>query len=80
MKNAKLYYITNSASKWGLTGRDFKELNQLHAKYADKGLEILMFPSNTFKQEPYNNEKIEKTYRGKLGAKWWISEMIDVNG
>ena len=39
-----------------------------------------MFPSNSFNQEPYNSDKIEKSYRGKLGAKWWISEKIEVNG
>jgi len=63
-----------------LTGRDFKELIQLHDTYASKGFQILMFPSNSFKQEPLLSEKIEKTYRGKLGAKWWISELIEVNG
>lgn len=39
-----------------------------------------MFPSNSFNQEPYDSDKIEKSYRGKLGATWWISEKIDVNG
>ena len=39
-----------------------------------------MFPSNSFKQEPSDSAKIEKVYREKLGAKWWISELIDVNG
>ena len=63
-----------------MTGRDFKELAQLHDTYASKGFQILMFPSNTFKQEPNNSPNIEKVYREKLGAKWWISELIDVNG
>jgi len=63
-----------------LTSRDFKELNQLEELYAARGLQIMMFPSNTFNQEPHDSDKIEKTYRGKLGAKFWISEKIEVNG
>ena len=53
---------------------------ELENTYASKGLQILMFPTNSFKQEPYDSDKIEKTYRGKFGAKWWISEKLDVNG
>ena len=40
----------------------------------------MMFPSNTFNQEPNDGNKIEEVYRGKLGAKFWISEKIEVNG
>ena len=70
----------NSASKWGLTSRDFKELNELYETYSSKGLQIMMFPTNTFNQEPNDGNKIEEVYRGKLGAKFWISEKIEVNG
>lgn len=40
----------------------------------------MMYPSNSFKQEPLDSAGIEEFYRNKKGAKWWISEMIDVNG
>ena len=55
-------------------------MNDLYDTYSDKGFQIMMFPSNTFKQEPYNDQKIEKVYRGKLGARWWIGEAVEVNG
>lgn len=40
----------------------------------------MMFPSNSFNQEPLKAQDIESSYRGKFGAKWWIGEKIDVNG
>lgn len=76
----KLYLVVNAGSKWGLTKRDFGQLVQLEDQYASKGLQILMFPSNSFNQEPLDSNGIEQTYRDVLGAKWWISEKISVNG
>jgi glutathione peroxidase-family protein len=41
--------IVNVASKCGLTPTNYKELAELHDKYAEsKGLRILAFPCNQF--------------------------------
>jgi glutathione peroxidase-family protein len=41
--------IVNVASKCGLTATNYKELAELHDKYAEsKGLRILAFPCNQF--------------------------------
>lgn len=44
--------IVNVASKCGLTATNYKELAELHDKYADsKGLRILAFPCNQFNSQ-----------------------------
>ncbi|KAJ8387741.1 hypothetical protein AAFF_G00150420 [Aldrovandia affinis] len=53
---------------------------QLHAKYAEKGLRILAFPSNQFgKQEPGTEEQI-KEFAKSYNAKYDLFSKIDVNG
>lgn len=78
--NKKVYLVVNSGSKWGLTGVNYKELVQIDESYGPKGLQILMFPSNSFNQEPLDEQGIQKFSRDKWGAKFFISEKIDVNG
>jgi len=54
----KVVMIVNTASKCGNTPQ-YAKLEALHEKYADKGLSILGFPANEFKQqEPGSNEEI----------------------
>ncbi|PQM34597.1 putative phospholipid hydroperoxide glutathione peroxidase [Prunus yedoensis var. nudiflora] len=56
----KVLLVINVASKCGLTNSNYTELNELHQKYKDQGLEILAFPCNQFgAQEPGSNEEIE---------------------
>jgi hypothetical protein len=44
--------IVNVASKCGLTPTNYKELAELHDKYAEsKGLRILAFPCNQFNSQ-----------------------------
>jgi len=55
-------------------------MQQLYAKYADKGFEILAFPCNQFgKQEPGTNEQI-KAFAASKGATFRIFDKIEVNG
>ncbi|KAL7293729.1 hypothetical protein TKK_0012799 [Trichogramma kaykai] len=72
--------IVNVASKCGLTENNYKQLNELHDKYAEsKGLRILAFPCNQFNgQEPGSPEEI-CSFAARKSVKFDLFEKIDVN-
>lgn len=74
--------IVNVASKWGMTDKNYKQLQALYDEFADsKGLRILGFPCNQFgSQEPGTNEEIKKFATEKYGVKFDMFSKIDVNG
>ncbi|XP_010522194.1 PREDICTED: probable glutathione peroxidase 2 [Tarenaya hassleriana] len=77
----KVLLVVNVASKCGLTGSNYKELNVLYDKYKEQGLEILAFPCNQFLgQEPGTNEEIQQTVCTKFKAEFPIFDKVDVNG
>lgn len=79
-KGKKAFLIVNVASKWGLTSRNYSELQQLHVAHSGNGLQILGFPCNQFGgQEPGTDEEIQHFAQGK-GATFPILAKIEVNG
>jgi glutathione peroxidase len=76
----KVVLVVNVASKCGLTPQ-YKQLQELYDKYADKGLVILGFPCNQFLgQEPGNEEQIKTFCETKYGVKFPMFAKVDVNG
>lgn len=76
----KLVLVVNVASKCGFTPQ-YKGLQELHEKYADKGLVILGFPCNQFgAQEPGSNQEILEFCELNYSVKFPIMDKVDVNG
>lgn len=76
----KVVYIVNVASYCGYTERNYQLINQLTAKYANKGLEVVVFPCNQFgAQEPGNGQEIT-TFAKSKGFSGIIMSKGDVNG
>jgi glutathione peroxidase len=76
----KLLLIVNVASRCGMTPQ-YKGLQALHEKYADKGLVVIGFPCNQFNsQEPGSDEEIKEFCQTNYGVDFLMSTKIDVNG
>ena len=76
----KVLLIVNTASQCGFTYQ-YKGLEALHRKYADRGVEVLGFPCNQFgKQEPGNAEEIRNFCSLNYDVTFPLFAKIDVNG
>jgi len=76
----KVVLVVNVASKCGFTPQ-YAGLEQLHEKYAPKGLAVLGFPCNQFgHQEPGTNEQILQFCQSKFNVKFDMFDKIEVNG
>lgn len=76
----RVILIVNVASKCGYTGQ-YAGLQELHEKYADKGLSVLGFPCNQFlSQEPGTEEEIKNFCMSSFGVTFDMFSKIDVNG
>ena len=76
----KVMLIVNTASKCGLTPQ-FEGLEQLHEKYADKGLAVLGFPCNQFgHQDPGTDAEILGFCQMKYDVKFQMFSKVEVNG
>ena len=76
----KVLLIVNTASKCGFTPQ-FAGLEELNKKYKDKGLVVIGFPCNQFKeQDPEGDEKIEEFCQVNYGVTFQIMKKGDVNG
>jgi len=73
--------LVNVASEWGLTEREYTQLQALYTKYKDEGLRIVAFPSNEFgDQEPGDNSVIEDFVTQKFGVTFDMMAKTTVNG
>lgn len=76
----KVILIVNVASKCGYTPQ-YKGLQALHDKYADKGLVVLGVPANEFgKQEPGSNADISDFCQKNYGVKFDMLAKVVVKG
>jgi glutathione peroxidase len=76
----KVLLIVNTASQCGFTPQ-YKGLQELYAKYHDRGLEILAFPCDQFgHQEPGSDSEIASFCELNYGVTFPLFSKIEVNG
>jgi len=72
--------MVNVASQCGLTPQ-YKQLEELHEKYAGKGLAVLGFPANEFgSQEPGTDAEIATFCKSKYDVKFDMFSKVVVKG
>jgi glutathione peroxidase len=76
----KVLLIVNTASECGFTSQ-YAGLQQLHERYAPRGLVVLGFPCNQFGgQEPGDADEISKFCTQHYGVTFQMFSKIQVNG
>ena len=71
--------VVNTASKCGFTPQ-YGSLQKLYDTYKDRGLVVLGFPSDDFKQEDLDGQAIAKFCELNYGVKFPIFKKAHVNG
>lgn len=75
----KVVLVVNTASFCGFTPQ-YKGLEALYARYKDRGLVVLGFPSNDFNQEADSNRKIAEFCENTYGVKFPMFVATHVTG
>ena len=76
----KVLLIVNTASKCGFTPQ-FAGLEEMNKKYKERGLVVIGFPCNQFKeQDPGSDAQIEEFCQLNYGVTFQIMKKTDVNG
>lgn len=65
----RVLLVVNTASYCGFTPQ-YEGLEKLHARYRDRGLVVLGFPSNDFAQEKSSNKEIADFCENTFGVKF----------
>jgi len=77
--SGKVILVVNTASYCGFTPQ-YKGLEALYAKYKDRGLVVLGFPSNDFAQEKSSNQDIADFCENTFGVKFPMFTKTSVTG
>ncbi len=77
--SGKVLLVVNTASYCGFTPQ-YKGLEELHARYKDRGLVVLGFPSNDFAQEKGSNKDIADFCANTFGVKFPMFAKSSVRG
>lgn len=71
--------VVNTASKCGYTPQ-FEKLEGMYKRYRDKGLVVVGFPSNDFRQELATNAEVGEFCRLTYGVQFPMAEKTSVTG
>jgi glutathione peroxidase len=77
--SGKVVVVVNTASFCGFTSQ-YEGLEALYAKYKDRGLVVLGFPSNDFSQETGSNKQIADFCENTFGVKFPMAAKSSVTG
>jgi glutathione peroxidase len=76
----KALLVVNVASRCGFTPQ-YKDLEDLHERFGDRGLAVLGFPCNQFAgQEPGTEEEIKEFCSVNYNVGFSLFSKVDVNG
>jgi len=76
---AKVFFIVNIASESEYTWQ-LAELQSLYTSLRRRGLEIIAFPSNSFNEEPLEDEQIQVLMKEQYDVTFPVMGKCDVNG
>jgi len=75
----KVVLVVNTASHCGFT-KQYEGLEALYKRYGDKGLVVLGFPSNDFKQEKGSNAEVAEFCENTFGVRFPMFALSHVKG